>query len=69
MPLSGRFHRDPHRHANAKTPQVKVQRRPQLGILETSLLSVNVMETDFPAGLSVPPLARANTLRSLMRLD
>jgi len=27
------------------------------------------METNFPAGLSVPPLARANTLRSLMRLD
>jgi hypothetical protein len=52
-----------------KLPEVKVQRRPQLGILETSLLSVNVMETDFPAGISVPPLARANTLRSLMRLD
>jgi hypothetical protein len=39
-----------------KFPEVKVQRRPQLGILETSLLSVNVMETDFPAGISVPPL-------------
>jgi hypothetical protein len=52
-----------------KPPEVKVQRRPQLGILETSLLSVNVMETDFPAGISVPPLARANTLRSLMCLD
>jgi len=39
-----------------KLPEVKVQRRPRLAILETSLLSVNVMETDFPAGISVPPL-------------